>query len=306
MTTSSSNSSASMQGKTVLITGAAQGIGKETALALARLGANVVLVARDRGRGEAAVSEIKTSSGNSAVELLVADLSSLAAVRRLAEDFSAAHEHLHVLINNAGMKPPATRTLTDEGLEVSMVVNYLAPFLFTNLLLDRLMASTPARIVNVSSDAHQSGPTKQLADLNGDEKGYNWLQRYSVEKLALVLFTYELARRQDGTGITVNALHPGVVNTQIIQQFGDRLRPVMRLFGRFLLTPQQGAATSIYLASSPAVEGVTGKYFVKSKEARSAEASYDLTLAQQLWETSEQLTGLHTVQDVSSDSTSTR
>ncbi len=305
MTTSSSNPPVSMQGKTILITGAAQGIGKETARALARMGANIVLVARDRERGEATVSEIQASSGNSSVELLVADLSSLTAVRRLAEDFSATHEHLHVLINNAGMKPPAQRTLTDEGLEVSMVVNYLAPFLLTNLLLDRLTASAPARIVNVSSDAHQAVPAKYLADLNA-EKGYNWLQRYSVEKLALVLFTYELARRLDGTGITVNALHPGGVNTQIIQQFGERLRPLMPLLGRFLLTPEQGAATSIYLASSPAAEGVTGKYFVKSKEKRSAKASYDLTLAQQLWETSERLTGLHTVKDVSSDPTSTR
>jgi NAD(P)-dependent dehydrogenase (short-subunit alcohol dehydrogenase family) len=291
-----------MQGKTILITGAAQGIGKETARALAGLGANVVLVARDRERGEAAISDIKASSGNSAIELLIADLSSLAAVRHLAEEFSATHEHLHVLINNAGMKPPVKRTLTDEGLEVSLVVNYLAPFLLTNLLLDRLTASVPARIVNVSSNAHEGGTAKQLADLQG-EASYNWLQRYAVEKLALVLFTYELARRLDGTGITANALHPGVVNTQIIQQFGDRFKLLMPLLGRFLLTPQQGAATSIYLASSPTVEGVTGKYFVKSKETRSARASYDLSLAQQLWETGEQLTGLHTIMNVSTDPT---
>ena len=293
---------ASMQGKTILITGGTQGIGKETARALARLGANVVLVARDRGRGEAAVAEIQ--AGNPAIELLVADLSSQADIRRLAEEFSATHEHLHVLVNNAGMMPPARRTLTGEGVEVSLTVNYLAPFLLTNLLLDRLMASAPARIVNVSSES-QSGRASDFADLNG-EKGYNVMRLYGVEKLALMLFTYELARRLAGTGVTVNALHPGIVNTNIFSQFTGPFAPVVERLGRlFLLTPEQGAVTSIYLASSPDVEGVTGKYFIKSKEARSAKASYDLALARQLWETSEQLTGLHTdsVKGVSSDTT---
>jgi NAD(P)-dependent dehydrogenase (short-subunit alcohol dehydrogenase family) len=278
----------SMQGKICMVTGANSGIGKATALELAQMGATVIMVCRDPARGEEARSEITTKSTNNAVDLLLADLSSQQSIRQLVENFQQRYTHLHVLINNAGAAFPGQRRETVDGLEMTFAVNYLAPFLLTNLLLDMLIASAPARIVNVSSDAQASGYI-QIDDLQA-EKHYRPMRTYPQAKLAVVLFTYELARRLQGTGVTANCLHPGFVATHIGQSdVGPAVRLLVKLIGSFGANPQEGAKTSIYLASSHDVEGVTGKYFVKSIPKRSAAISYDESLQRQLWEQSAKL-----------------
>jgi NAD(P)-dependent dehydrogenase (short-subunit alcohol dehydrogenase family) len=280
-----------MQGKVCIVTGATSGIGKATALELARMGATVVIVGRDRARGEAAQSEIKTKSENEAVDLLLADLSSQESIRQLVENFRQKYSQLHVLINNAGVFM-LTRRETVDGLEMTFAVNQLAPFLLTNLLLDVLKASAPARIVNVSSGSHEAGYIN-MDDLQS-EKHYGFMRPYGQSKLALVLFTYELARRLEGTGVTVNCLHPGFVATNIGQSgVGSVGRAVVKfIFSNLGISPEEGAKTSIYLASSPDVEGVTGKYFVKSIPKRSAPITYDESLQRQLWEESARLVKL--------------
>src|SRR2546421_6824878 len=282
----------SMQGKICMVTGANSGIGKATALALAQMGATVVMVCRDRARGEQARSEIATKSRNNGVDLLQADLSSQQSIRQLVENFQQHYTHLHVLINNAGAGAAFTgRRETVDGLEMTFAVNYLAPFLLTHLLLDVLKASAPARIVNVSSNSHKSGYI-QMDDLQ-EEKHYRSMRVYGQAKLAVVLFTYELARRLQGTGVTANCLHPGFVATHFGQRdAGPAFRLLVKLIGSFGASPQEGAKTSIYLASSPEVEGVTGKYFVKSIPKRSAAISYDESLQRQLWEQSAKLVNL--------------
>src|SRR5437870_7798314 len=282
----------SMQGKICMVTGANSGIGKATALALAQMGATVVMVCRDRARGEEARSEITAKSRNNAVDLLLADLSSQQSIRQLVENFQQHYTHLHVLINNAGAGAAFTgRRETVDGLEMTFAVNYLAPFLLTNLLLDVLKASAPARIVNVSSAAHTSGSI-QMDDLQA-EKLYRPMRTYPQAKLAVVLFTYELARRLQGTGVTANCLHPGFVATHFAQSDGGpAVRPLVKLIGSFGTSPEKGAKISIYLASSPDVEGVTGTYFVKSIPKRSASISYDESLQRQLWEQSAKLVNL--------------
>jgi NAD(P)-dependent dehydrogenase (short-subunit alcohol dehydrogenase family) len=281
-------SNSSMHGKICLVTGANSGIGKATALALAQMGATVVMVCRDRARGEQARSEITTTSGNNAVALLQADLSSQQSIRQLVEDFQHHYTHLHVLINNAGAAFPGRRRESVDGVEMTFAVNYLAPFLLTNLLLDVLTASTPARIISVSSAAHQSG-SMQLDDLQA-EKRYRPMRTYPQAKLAVVLFTYELARRLQGMGVTVNCLHPGFVATNFAQSDGGHaVRLLVKVLGSFGASPQEGANTSIYLASSAEVEGVTGQYFVKCIPRRSAAISYDESLQRHLWEQSAKL-----------------
>jgi len=279
-----------MQGKICLITGANSGIGKATALGLAKLGATVVLVSRDRARGEQAQSEIKAQSGNPNIDLLLADLSSQKSIRQLADDFKQRYSQLHVLINNAGVFSPRKR-LTVDGIDMVFAVNQLAPFLLTNLLLDVPKASAPARIVNVSSGSHEANYLK-LDDLQS-EKHYRPMRAYGQSKLALVLFTYELARRLEGTGVTANCLHPGFVATNIAQR---GLPPPVRLLAKpiflFGISPEQGARTSIYLASSPDVEGVTGKYFVKSVPKQSAPLTHDESLQHKLWQVCAVMTGL--------------
>lgn len=272
-----------------MVTGANSGIGKATALGLAQMGATVVMVCRDRARGEAAASEIKAKSGNNAVDLLIADLSSQQSIRQLAEDFKQRYSQLHVLINNAGVFN-MTRRETVDGQEMTFAVNQLAPFLLTNLLLGVIKTSTPARIINVNSNAHEAGYIK-LDDLQS-EKRYRAMRVYGQSKLAMLLFSYELARRLQGTEVTVNALHPGFVATNIAQ---GNLPRVIRTVTHFLLSlfgvsSEEGARTSIYLASSPDVEGITGKYFVKSMPKQSTPISHDEALSQQLWEESEKLT----------------
>ncbi|MDO8614360.1 MAG: SDR family oxidoreductase [Dehalococcoidia bacterium] len=283
----------SMDGRTCLITGASRGIGLEAAVALAGLGAGVTMVARDPARGAAALAEVKRRSGSEIVELMIADLASLQAVRQLAGEFRALHRELHVLVNNAGAYN-AQRSLTPDGYETTFAVNHLAPFLLTNLLLDALKAGAPSRIVNVASGAHRRA-TIDFADLNC-ERSYAGFRTYGQSKLANVLFTYELARRLQGTGVTANCLHPGVVTTGFGKN-SNNPRPVrafMSLFhtlGRpFLKSPAQGAATVVYLASSPAVEGVSGRYFADSKAVPSSAASYDEVVARRLWQVSEEMT----------------
>jgi NAD(P)-dependent dehydrogenase (short-subunit alcohol dehydrogenase family) len=286
-----------MQGKICLVTGATSGIGKQTALGLARMSATVVMVARDGERGEAVRDEIREQSRNQQVDLLLADLSSQQSVRQLAEQFRQQYTNLHVLINNAGLFSLQRRTTVD-GLELMFAVNYLAPFLLTNLLLDVLKASAPSRIINVSSDAHEEG-FLNMDDLQS-EKSYRFMRPYGQSKLALLLFTYELARRLEGTGVTVNALHPGFVSTNIGQ---TGLRGIARSAARAVtslmgISPEEGAKTSIYLASSPDVAGISGKYFVKSVPRRSASISYDEALARRLWDESAKLVHLTEEQHV--------
>ncbi|HLI89148.1 MAG TPA: SDR family oxidoreductase [Ktedonobacteraceae bacterium] len=286
-----SSSQKSMQGKICLITGATSGIGKATALGLARMGATVVMVGRDRARSEAVQSEIKARSGNSAVDLLIADLSSQASIRQLVRDFQQRYPQLHVLINNAGVYM-LTRKETVDGLEMTFAVNYLAPFLLTNLLLDTLKASAPARIVNVSSDAQNAGYIR-MDDLQSRQR-YRSMRAYGQSKLALTMFGYELARRLAGTGVTVNSLHPGFVATNIAQNnVPPPLRPVVKFFISLLgMSAQEGAETSLYLASSPDVEGVTGKYYIKCVPRPTVPISYDEALQAQLWEESMKLVHL--------------
>lgn len=281
----------SMQGKVCIVTGANSGIGKATSLGLAQMGATVVMVCRDRTKGEEAQNEIKTKSGNDAIDLLLAELSSQDSIRQLVENFQQHYTQLHVLINNAGGVNLSRRDTVD-GFEMTFAVNYLAPFLLTNLLLDKLKASAPARIVNVSSESHQSAYIK-MDDLQLEKK-YRLMRAYGRSKLALVLFTYELARRLQGTGVTANCLHPGFVATNIGQSGVGRVgRSIVKLiFSSLGISPEEGAKTSIYLASSPDIEGVTGKYFVKSIPVRSAPISYDESLQRQLWEESAKLVNL--------------
>ncbi len=277
----------SMQGKICMVTGTNSGIGKATALALAQMGSTVVMVCRDRARGEEAKSEITTKSRNTAVDLLQADLSSQQSIRQLVENFQHHSTHLHVLINNAGAAFTGRRETVD-GLEMMFAVNYLAPFLLTHLLLDVLKASAPARIVNVSSGAQASGYI-QMDDLQA-EQHYSSMRAYGQSKLAIVLFTYELARRLQGTGVTANCLDPGFVATNIGQRGASLpVRLLLKLIWSFGTSPEKGAQTSIYLASSPEVEGVTGTYFAKSIPRRSAASSYDESLQRHLREQSAQL-----------------
>src|SRR5579883_1919609 len=275
-----------MQGKICLVTGSSSGIGKVTARELARLGATVVMVCRNRAKGEAAQAEIKAATGNERVELILADLTSLADVRRAAAEFKERYTRLHVLIHNAG-GVSSVRRVTPDGLEVTFVVNYLAPFLLTELLLDVLKASAPARIVNVSSAAHQGGKI-DFDDLQG-EKGYSMWKAYGQAKLALILFTYELARRLEGSGVTVNALHPGVIASDFGQGLGKFSRVGWKLAAPFMTSVERGAQTTLYLATSPEVEGISGKYFANRKEVRSSRRSYDQAVRQRLWQVSEEL-----------------
>jgi NAD(P)-dependent dehydrogenase (short-subunit alcohol dehydrogenase family) len=289
--------SVDLSGKTCLVTGASNGIGKVTARELARMGAQVVVVARNPTRAEAAVAEIRRDSGSERVALMLADLSSQAEIRRLAAEFLAKHDALHVLVNNAGAMH-TSRTLTVDGYETTFATNHLAYFLLTHLLLDCIKASarggSASRIVNVSSRAHQRS-TLDFDDLNA-ERGYSIATAYGRSKLANVLFTYELARRLEGANVTANALHPGVVRTGFGKNSGGLLGNIVKVgisgVGLFFIGPDKGAETSVYLASSPEVEGVTGKYFARSREAPSSDASHDREAARRLWEISEQLCGL--------------
>jgi len=278
-----------MNGKTCVITGATSGIGRAAALELARRGARVVVVARDAGRGRETVSEIERSTGTGRASLLVADLASQSEVRRLASEVRRAAPRLDVLVNNAGAIH-MERRVSPDGHETTFAVNHLAAFLLTNLLLPHLRASAPARVVNVASAAHLGGHI-DFDDLMG-EKGYGGWKAYAQSKLANVLFTQELARRLGADGVSANSLHPGVVATGFGKNRNGLLSLGVRIAAPFLLSARKGAETVVHLASSPQVEGVTGKYFAKCRPAASSGESRDPEVARRLWEASERLTGL--------------
>jgi NAD(P)-dependent dehydrogenase (short-subunit alcohol dehydrogenase family) len=281
-----------VEGKVCVVTGANTGIGLETARALARLGATVVMTARSRPRGEAALADVRASAPGAKVELLELDLASLAKVRAAAAELLARHARIHVLVNNAGLVLSERRE-TEDGFESTFGVNHLGPFLFTSLLLERLKASAPARVVNVSSRAHTRARGLDFDDLDRRRRSYSSLAAYADSKLANILFTIELARRLEGTGVTANSLHPGVVATGFGADGDTRgvFRYLLAMGRPFLMSPVKGAATSIYLASSPEVEGVSGRYFARCREARTTAAARDAAAARRLWEESERLTG---------------
>jgi len=275
-----------MNEKICLVTGANSGIGKVTAKALAAGGATVIMVCRNRDKGEAARDEVVRETRNENVDLMIADFSDLRQIRRLAAEVKAKYPRLHALVNNAGAYN-GKRTLTADGYETTFAVNHLGYFLLTVELLDLLKSSAPARVVNVSSDAHRSARIN-LDDLNL-ENGYGGWKAYGQSKLANVLFTYELARRLMGTGVTANCMHPGVVGTGFFNKIGGLTGKFLQLFAPFMRTPEKGADTVIWLASSPEVEGITGKYFVDRKEQATNQESYDTTIAARLWEVSERM-----------------
>ena len=278
-----------MHGRTCVITGATSGIGRATAVALAGMGATLVLVCRDRQRGVDTLAAIAAQTGRRDASLVLGDLAVQRDVRRIAAELLAGDRPLHVLINNAGVVN-LQRTVTADGIETSFAVNHLAPFLLTNLLLDRLHRSAPARVVTVSSEAHRFGRL-DFDDL-GNERHYRFMRVYGQTKLANILFTAELARRTDGTGVTANSLHPGAVATSLGKNNGAWARVIIALLRPFFRTAEGGAATSVHLASSPAVEGVTGRYFVDCRQKRPSPAAQDAAAARRLWDVSERLTGL--------------
>lgn len=270
-----------MQGKIILITGGTRGIGKEAAFALARMGARVRISGRSQERVASAVAEIREKSANPDVIGYTSDLSNLEGVERLASAFRADHDRLDVLVNNAGALF-MTRSLSADGIEMTWALNHLSYFRLTALLLDLLLSSAPARIVNVSSMAHMMSGIR-FDDLQSSRRFFGW-KAYSQSKLANVVFTYELARRLEGSGVTANALHPGFVATNFGRSNGGLFDPFFRLSQLAAVSPEKGAQTTIYLASSPEVEDVTGKYFSNQCVVQSSPASYDQETARRLWD----------------------
>lgn len=277
-----------MKGKICMVTGANSGIGKAIASGLAQMGATVVMVCRDHTKGELAMADIKRTTENQTVELMLADLASLDSVRKLVRNFTKSHDNLHVLVNNAGLII-GRREVTSDGFETTFEVNYLSHFLLTNLLLDVLKASAPSRVVNVSSDAHFTGHM-DFEDLQ-EEKRYRAMKSYAQSKLAQVLFTHELAEITKGSGISVNCVHPGAVRTRWGDEAGI-LSMGIRIARPFMISPERGAETPIYVATSPEVEGISGEYFSKKSVQKSSKESYDNNVAKKLWDISLKLAGL--------------
>jgi NAD(P)-dependent dehydrogenase (short-subunit alcohol dehydrogenase family) len=276
-----------MDGEVCVVTGATSGIGKATATALARLGAQVVLVGRDRGRGEATAAEV-AAAGASPPRLEIADLACMAQVRALAGRLGAL-ERIDVLVNNAGLMA-GQRRVTADGFDEVFAVNHLAPFLLTSLLLGQLTAAAPARVITVTSGAH-TGAHLDLDDPQL-ERGWDGWRAYANSKLANILFTRELARRLEGTGVTANCAHPGVVRTRFGREARLPMRAAVTLGRPFMLSPQRGASTIVYLATSPEVAGASGGYYVKRQRREPSAAARDDATAQRLWQLSEELTGL--------------
>jgi retinol dehydrogenase-14 len=283
------NQNGGMGGKTALVTGGTSGIGKASAVAFAAMGANVVIVGRNLERGEAALRDIKGQSHSDSVELMLADLSVQGEVRRLADQFLERHERLDVLANNAGLVQ-SRRTETADGIETTLAVNHLAPFLLTNLLLDRLKESAPSRVITVSSEAERMGNI-DFDDIQSRQK-YKGFAAYGKTKLANIMFTYELAERLKGTFVTANCLHPGAVGTNFGKNNAGPMALFFRLAKPFMRSPERGADTLIWLASSADVDGVSGKYFSDRKEIEAKEIVNDPAARRRLWELSEELTGL--------------
>ncbi len=273
------------KGKTAIVTGATSGIGRVTAIALAREGMKLVLPVRSMDKGKAFREELAENTGNKDVEVMHCDLASFDSIRQFAASFREKYDRLHLLVNNAGTWE-TRRKLSEDGIEMNFAVNHLAPFLLTNLLLDVVVASAPARIVNVSSTAHKQA-TMNFNDLEG-EKSWSSMRSYAQGKLANIFFTRKLARELKGTGVTVNCLHPGVVETRLF----DKMPRLFRwLFSLFMISPEKGAQTSIYLATSPDVKDVTGEYFAKKKVAKPTSHARDMKAAEKLWEVSLEYVG---------------
>lgn len=279
-----------MRGSVCVVTGASSGIGRATVLGLARRGPTLALVCRDPDRGETIRRDVASIPSAGAVNLFLADLSSQREIRRLADELLARYPALHVLVNNAGVVN-TQHTTTVDGIETVFAVNHLAYFLLTHLLLDRLCAAPRARIVNVASEAHKFASRIELDDV-GHQGRYKPMRVYGHSKLANLLFTAELARRLAGTRVTANACHPGAVATQLGQNNGPLARLAIALVRPFFRSPERGAATSIYLASSPAVEGLSGRYFMDCREAMPAPQARDDEAAKRLWNLSLRMTGL--------------
>jgi NAD(P)-dependent dehydrogenase (short-subunit alcohol dehydrogenase family) len=277
-------------GKTVLVTGATSGIGLEASVKLARMGAELVLVARDRARGDAAVADVKTRSGSGAVGLMMCDFASVSQIRALAAQVVASCPKLHVLVNNAGSVFQA-RELTEDGVERTFAVNHLGPFLLTNLLRDHLVRSTPARVVVVSSAAHRADEMP-FDNLQFEHGGYGIMRAYSRSKLANVLFTRELARRLAGSGVTVNSLHPGAVATNIWSHSPGYLRPLLAVARLFMLSAEKGADTIVFLAASPDVSAETGGYYERNRKVPPSAVARNDAVASELWTRSAALAGL--------------
>ena len=278
-----------MQGKICLVTGATSGMGKETALGLARMGATVVLVARDQNKGKQTLHEITRQSGNEHIDLLLADLSSQQEVRKLADEFKAKYQQLHVLVNNAGAVFTKRQTTVDD-LEMTFALDHLAYFLLTNLLLDTIKASAPARIINISSQAQGVGKIN-FNDLQGEKNyGLFGFNAYGQAKLANVMFTYELARHLQGTGVTVNAVGPGPVSTNFGVSNGGIFSTITKFVMRSAKTPADAAKTAIRLASAPEMQNETGKFYYNEREIRSSKLSHNVATQKRLWEVSEELT----------------
>lgn len=282
------NTAVSLQGKLCLVTGANSGIGKATALGLARIGGAVVLACRNSERGEVAKRDIIKECNSRDVTLAIVDLASLDSVRSFANDFKRKFSRLDVLVNNAGIYS-SKRVVTVDGFESTFQVNHLGHFLLTNLLLELLKASAPSRIVNVSSEAHWRGHIK-FDDLQRERRYSGW-NAYAESKLANILFTHELARRLEGTGVTVNSVHPGTVRTNFARSNGGITGLGVKILAPFMLSPEEGAKTVIWLASSPQLEQVTGKYFANQSEKASSRESYDQEVAKRLWDVSSELVG---------------
>jgi NAD(P)-dependent dehydrogenase (short-subunit alcohol dehydrogenase family) len=278
-----------MKDKVILITGATSGIGKSAGFGLAKTGAVVVIVARDKNKGEKVRQEIIEQSGNKNIHLLVSDLSLMRSVRGLAEEFKNKFDRLDVLINNAG-GIFGKRILTEEGLEYTFALNHIAYFLLTNLLLDILKKSAPSRIINVASEGHRFHGI-DLENLQG-EKGYSGLRAYDQSKLCNILFTYELSRRLEETGVTANCLHPGMVDSNFGSTASFWFRLLVKIGKPILITPERAARAIIYFATSPEVAHVTGKYFIGRRPAESSKVSYNREIQRRLWEISESITGV--------------
>jgi NAD(P)-dependent dehydrogenase (short-subunit alcohol dehydrogenase family) len=279
-----------MHGKVVVVTGGTSGIGQVAAERLAGMGARIVLVARDQARGQAAVERLRTRAPGIAHSLHLADLSVLGETKRVAAGIAAAEPRIDVLINNAGALFNV-RQVTPDGLEATFATNHMAYFTLTEGLRERLLSSAPARIVNTASAAHR-GMRLDFDDLQAERSFAGW-RAYGRSKLCNILFTRELARRLDGTGVTANCLHPGFVATRFGDTSGGVLGPAMRIFKWFAISPEKGAETIVYLASSPAVAGTTGGYFIKSKPATPSKAAQNDRTAARLWSASARIAGLN-------------
>ena len=280
---------ADMKGKVVVLTGGTSGIGQVAAESIAGMGARLILVARDRTRGEAALSRLRMRSPGGAHAVYYADLSRLADMKRVANEIAAAEPRVDLLINNAGaLFTP--RQVTSDSLELTFATNHLSYFVLTHFLRERLMAAGPARIVNTSSEAHRRARL-DFSDLQS-ERSYRGFGAYSRSKLANILFTRELARRLKGTEVTANSLHPGFVATRFGDNNGGISSSVMGFLKRFAITPEQGAQTIVYLATSGEPAAITGQYFVKCRVATPSKQAQDDNAAQRLWEETARLAGV--------------